>query len=110
MVVYVGNRSYATALVTLDPEAVVAWAHGEGHDVSDPKGLVTSDPVRAHVQSAVEQLNSQLNKWETIKQFRILPYVLDPEATPDQVTPSMKIKRKAVESFNAELVESMYTR
>ena len=52
MVVYVGNRNYATALVTLDPEAVQAWAHGEGLDTSDPLALTTSEPVRAHVHKA----------------------------------------------------------
>ncbi len=106
MVVYVGNRSYATALVTLDPEAVQAWAHGEGHDTSDPVALTTSEPVRAHVQQAVEQLNNTLNKWETIKQFRILPVDLSVES--GELTPSMKIKRKVIEVKYAEVIDEMY--
>jgi len=106
MVVYVGNRSYATALVTLDPEAVQAWAHGEGLDIGDPTALVTSEPVRAHVHKAVEQLNSQLNKWETIKQFRILPEDLSVEA--GELTPSLKIKRKVIEVKYSEVIDEMY--
>jgi long-chain acyl-CoA synthetase len=106
MVVYVGNRSYATALVTLDPEAVQAWAHGEGLDVSDPVALTTSEPVRAHVHKAVEELNRSLNKWETIKQFRILPVDLSVEA--GELTPSLKIKRKVIEVKYSEVIDEMY--
>ena len=106
MVVYVGNRSYATALVTLDPEAVQAWAHGEGLDTSDPVALTTSEPVRAHVHKAVEELNNTLNKWETIKQFRILPVDLSVES--GELTPSLKIKRKVIEVKYAEVIDEMY--
>jgi long-chain acyl-CoA synthetase len=108
-VVVANDRNFASALIGLDPDAAKAFA--EAHGLPNDIATLSQDPtVTAEIQAAIDRLNSKLNRWETIKQFRILPYVLDPEATPDQVTPSMKIKRKAVESFNADLVESMYTR
>lgn len=109
VVVVASDRNYATALVGLDPDAAAKYAadHGLPNDVA---ALSQDAGVQAEIQGAVDRLNTKLNRWETIKQFRILPYVLDPEGTPDQVTPSMKIKRKVVEEKNAALVESMYSK
>ncbi len=107
-VVIANERKYASALVALDPDAAKAFAEQNGLPNDIP--TLSKDPkVIAAIQGAFDSLNSKLNKWETIKQFRVLPYVLDPETTPDEMTPSQKIKRKAVESNNAALVESMYS-
>ena len=107
-VVVANDRKYASALVALDPDAAKAFAEKNG--LSTDIATLSKDPkVIESIQGAFDSLNSKLNKWETIKQFRILPYVLDPETTPDEMTPSQKIKRKAVEAKNADLVESMYS-
>jgi long-chain acyl-CoA synthetase len=107
-VVIANERKYASALVALDPDAAKAFAEKNG--LSTDIATLSKDPkVIESIQGAFDSLNSKLNKWETIKQFRILPYTLDPESTPDEMTPSQKIKRKAVESKNADLVESMYS-
>jgi long-chain acyl-CoA synthetase len=63
--------------------------------------------VRAYVGSCVAQLNEGLNRWETIKDFRILDHDLTVEA--DELTPSMKVKRKVLEERYAALLDSMYT-
>ena len=107
-VVIANERKYASALVALDPDAAAAFAEANGLP-NDVVALSKDPKVQASLQAAFDSLNSKLNKWETIKQFRILPYYMDPEATPDQMTPSQKIKRKAVEAKNADLVESMYS-
>jgi long-chain acyl-CoA synthetase len=107
-VVIANERKYASALVGLDPDAAKKFAQDNG--LPDDIAALSKDPkVLEHMQAAFDSLNSKLNKWETIKQFRILPYALDPEGTPDQVTPSMKIKRKAVEANNTDLVNAMYS-
>ncbi len=108
-VVIANNRNFASALVALDPDSAKAWASARGLP-EDVPSLSKTPEINAEIQSAVDRLNGKLNRWETIKQFRILDYALDPELTPDQVTPSMKIKRKVVESKNADLIDSMYTR
>lgn len=107
-IVIANDRKFASALVGLDPDAAAKFAEDNGLP-SDIAALSQEPKVQEAIQAAFESLNTKLNKWETIKQFRILPYVLDPETTPDQVTPSMKIKRKAVESSNEDLVNSMYS-
>jgi len=106
-VVVANERNFASMLIGLDPDAAKAFAEANG--LTDDVSALASDPqVLQALQAAIDSLNAKLNRWETIKQFRVLPYVLDPELTPDQVTPSMKIKRKVVEQKNADLVNSMY--
>ncbi len=48
--------------------------------------------MHAYVQSSIDELNGRLNRWETIKDFRILDHDLSVES--DELTPSMKVKRK----------------
>ncbi|MCA1780781.1 MAG: hypothetical protein ABR500_08105 [Dermatophilaceae bacterium] len=62
--------------------------------------------MRAYVGTCIEQLNEQLNRWETIKDFRILDHDLTVEA--DELTPSMKLKRKKLEVRYSSLLDSMY--
>ncbi len=107
--VIANERNFASALVGLDGDAIKVFADANGL-TGDAASLSKEPAVVAEIQAAVDRLNSKLNRWETIKQFRILPYTVDPELTPDQMTPSQKIKRKVVEEKNADLVESMYSK
>jgi long-chain acyl-CoA synthetase len=58
------------------------------------------------VQASIEELNGRLNRWETVKDFRILDRDLTVEE--GELTPSQKIKRKVVETKYASLLDSMY--
>jgi long-chain acyl-CoA synthetase len=58
------------------------------------------------VQGYVDQLNSKLNRWETIKKFVILPEDLTVET--GELTPSLKVKRKVVEENNKERLDALY--
>ena len=106
IVVHADGRSYATALVTLDPEALVQWGKAEGMPTSDYAALAGSLEVHDYVRSCVEELNGRLNRWETIKEFRILDHDLTVEN--GELTPSMKVRRKVIESAYADLLDSMY--
>jgi long-chain acyl-CoA synthetase len=105
-VVHGDGRNYCTALITLDPEALVAWARSNGVTESEPAALARRDDVRQVVAQAVERLNSTLNRWETIKDFRILDHDLTVEA--GELTPSLKLKRRVVESRYRDVLDSMY--
>ena len=59
------------------------------------------------VEGYVKELNARLNRWETIKKFAILPRDLSVED--GELTPSLKIKRKVVETRFSDVIESMYT-
>ena len=54
----------------------------------------------------VKDLNARLNRWETVKKFTILPRDLTVET--GELTPSMKIKRRAVETNFSSDIEKMY--
>ena len=68
--------------------------------------IVTSDAARAMVQGYVDELNAGLNRWETIKKFTILDRDLTVES--GEMTPSLKLKRKYVETQYADLLDKMY--
>jgi len=69
--------------------------------------LVRDERVVATVGRAVEQVNSWLAHWETIKHFRLL--ARDFEEAEGERTPSLKVKRAAVHRRNAELIDEMYS-
>ncbi|MGN9890940.1 AMP-dependent synthetase/ligase [Micromonospora sp. L31] len=99
-------RNYCTMLVTLDPDAIKGWTAGgplEGRDYAD---VVASPEAKAMVEEYVAQLNAKLNRWETIKKVTILPRDLTIEH--GEITPSLKIKRRGVETNFAAEIDKMY--
>ena len=107
IVVHANGRNYATALVTLDPDVTAGFAQAEGI-VGGPESWPSDPTIEATVRAAMAELNKGLNRWETVKDVRILPRDLSIEA--GELTPSLKIKRKTVENNYADLLQSMYTR
>ena len=99
-------RNYCTMLVTLDPDAIKGWAAGTPLEGSDYTTIVTSPQAREMVEGYVAELNSKLNRWETIKKVAILPRDLTIED--GEVTPSLKIKRRSVETNFASEIDKMY--
>ena len=65
-----------------------------------------SPEVRANLQASVDQLNAQLNRWETIKKFTVLDRDLSEED--GELTASLKVKRKVVEDHFSDEIEAMY--
>jgi long-chain acyl-CoA synthetase len=106
-VVVIGQaRNYCTMVVTLDPEGIVGWAAGGPLEGKSYQEIVASPEAEAMVTGYVKELNAKLNRWETIKKFAILPRDLTIED--GEMTPSMKIKRRAVEDHFATEIEKMY--
>jgi len=106
IVVYGEGHPYCTALVALDPEAIVSWAQDNGLGHLSLADLAAHPKVRALIESAVQDVNSRLPRWETIKRFAILPRELSVEE--GDLTPSLKLKRRAVISRHRDLLESLY--
>jgi long-chain acyl-CoA synthetase len=106
LVVHANDRNYATALVSLDPEALQKFAAEKGLS-GDHATLAQSPEVNAAIQANIDTLNGQLNRWETIKKFTILPRDLSEEN--GELTASLKVKRKVVEEHFADLLDAMYT-
>jgi long-chain acyl-CoA synthetase len=106
MLVHGDGRNFATSLITLDPDALVQWSRARGLTSTDYATLVTEPAVHQYVRGCVDELNSRLNRWETIKDFRILDHDMTVES--EELTPSMKVKRRAIETRYGELLDSMY--
>jgi long-chain acyl-CoA synthetase len=106
VLVHAERRNFASALVALDTDALVQWARARELDASDFARLAADPAVRADVDDCIQALNGQLNRWETIKDFRILDHDLTVEA--DELTPSLKLKRKVLESRYSSILDSMY--
>jgi long-chain acyl-CoA synthetase len=85
------RRPYIAALITLDP--VVA----DG---------MPSDEAERRVQAIVDGVNAELSRFEQIKRFRVLPRDFTPEE--DEVTPTLKLKRRVVEQHFATEIEGLY--
>ncbi|MEP6796967.1 MAG: long-chain fatty acid--CoA ligase, partial [Lapillicoccus sp.] len=106
MLVHADGRNYATALITLDPDALAQWGRAKGLTTTDYLSLTADPAVHKYVKASVQELNSRLNRWETIKDFRILDHDLSLED--GGLTPSLKLKRKVVEARFESLLDSMY--
>jgi long-chain acyl-CoA synthetase len=106
VIVHADGRKYATALITLDPEAIEGWAKEEGLSYSSVAELVRSQEVHDLIDGFVAQGNQELERWETIKKFEILATELSVDE--GEVTPSLKVRRKAVEKKYADVLNSMY--
>jgi long-chain acyl-CoA synthetase len=106
IVVHGDKRNYCTALVTLDPDAMETWAELNDHTGKSYEELVALPEVRDMVAGHIDELNARLERWETIKKFEILPR--DMTVEDGEMTPSMKLKRKAVEKKYIEVLDGMY--
>jgi long-chain acyl-CoA synthetase len=106
-VVVIGQaRNFVTMVLTLDPDAIGAWTAGgplEGKSYAD---VAASAEAHAMIDGYLKELNERLNRWETVKKFAILPRDLSVET--GELTPSLKIKRKVVETTYAADIDRMY--
>jgi len=99
-------RSYNTALIVLDSDFAPAWASKHGTEDTSLEALAGDEQMHAAVDEAVKAANEKLARVEQIKKFKIVPGDWLPGG--DELTPTMKLKRKPIaEKYEAE-IESMY--
>ncbi len=100
------GRPYIVALLAPDPEVVAAWAEERGEDAGDLARVVSNPDLEREFARTVEAVNLKLARFEQIKTFRVLPEPLTVEG--GALTPTMKVKRRAVTEAYADLIEEMY--
>ncbi|HLL65950.1 MAG TPA: long-chain fatty acid--CoA ligase [Micromonosporaceae bacterium] len=106
-VVVIGQaRNYVSMVMTLEPEAIAGWAAGGPLAGKPYAEIVASQEAHDMVAASIKELNDRLNKWETVKKFTILHRDLSIED--GELTPSMKVKRRMVETTFADDIEKMY--
>jgi long-subunit acyl-CoA synthetase (AMP-forming) len=100
-------RPYNTALVVLDPDYAAAWAAQLGLPTTTTLAELARDPrVRAAVHEAVDKANARLSRVEQIKKFHLVAG--DWAASGDELTPTMKLRRKPIAQKYAREIEAMY--
>ncbi|MFF5339170.1 AMP-dependent synthetase/ligase [Streptomyces althioticus] len=105
--IVVGNdRPYVAALVTLDQEAVEHWLAMRGKPRLSPAELVRDPDLETEVRRAVVAANTLVSQAESIRTFRILAQPFTEEH--GLLTPSLKLKRRAIEKAYTEEVEALY--
>ena len=100
-------RPYNTALIVLDADFAPMWAAKQGIEDTDLAALAANEQVRAAVQEAVDAANEKLAKVEQVKRFTIVEGDWLPGG--DELTPTMKLKRKPIAEKYATEIEGMYT-
>jgi long-subunit acyl-CoA synthetase (AMP-forming) len=105
--VAIGNgRPFNVALITLDPDYAPVWANQNGLDGKSIAELAGEDRVREAIQTAVDEANAKMARVEQIKKFTILPEPWEPGG--DELTPTMKPKRKPIDEKYSEEIEALY--
>jgi long-subunit acyl-CoA synthetase (AMP-forming) len=102
------GRPFNTALVVLDADHAPAWASKQGLEESSLEGLAGDERVRDAVQEGIDAANQRLARVEQIKKFTIVPGDWEPGG--DELTPTMKLKRKPIADKYADEIEAMYAR
>jgi long-chain acyl-CoA synthetase len=106
-VVAIGDhRPYNVALITLDPDACGALAAKHGLDDPSPAAMAREDVVREAVAAGVEAGNASLSRVEQIKKFKLIEAEWPPGG--EELTPTMKLKRKPIGDKYATEIEALY--
>ena len=100
------GRPYNTALISLDADFAPQWAAKDGVEDASIASLSQNAELLELVGAAVDEGNSHLARVEQIKKFKLLPTAWEPGG--DELTPTMKLKRKPIAAKYADEIEALY--
>jgi len=101
------GRKFISVLVVLDPQVAPAWAKAHGIGALSMAELAEDPQVVGEVRRALTVANSHLSRVEQFKRFTILPSEWSPES--EELTPTMKLKRRVIYTKYEPQIESMYS-
>jgi long-chain acyl-CoA synthetase len=104
--VYGDDRPYVVALIVLDHELAPGWAARNGLGTDDLAALAAHEQVLAEVQLAVDAANQRLARIEQVKRFEILPVEWTAES--EELTPTLKLRRRIIHAKYAERIDALY--
>ena len=100
------DRPYNVALIVLDPDFAPVFAQQHGIDDTSPEALAEAPAILAEIEAGVERGNAGLSRVEQVKKFKLLPTDWQPGG--DELTPTMKLKRRPIaHKYEAE-IEALY--
>ncbi|GHJ37661.1 AMP-dependent synthetase [Streptomyces sp. TS71-3] len=106
ILVHGADRNFCSALIALDEPSIMDWANEHGLAGKSYAEVVAAPATVALIDGYVQRLNEGLQRWQTIRKFRLLPRDLDIEH--GELTPSLKLKRPVVEREYRHLIDEMY--
>ena len=101
------GRKFLTCLVMLDIDSVTKFAQDQQVPFTDFASLTRAAEIKTLVRTEIETANARLARVEQIKDFRIIDQLLTAED--EELTPTMKLKRRVVLKKYANLIDSMYS-
>jgi long-chain acyl-CoA synthetase len=107
-VVVIGDRRpFLSALITLDEEKAPAWAKEQGIE-GDLAAIANNERTLKEIEGAINEVNQKMAKVEGIKKIRVLERDFLQEE--NEITPTMKVKRKTINDIYANVIEDIYNR
>jgi long-subunit acyl-CoA synthetase (AMP-forming) len=100
------RRPYNTALIVLDPVAAASFAAADGLAAATPAELAAEPAIQAEVQAGVERANASLSRVEQIKRHTLLAEEWQPGG--EELTPTMKLRRKPIAAKYEVAIDAMY--
>ena len=100
-------RSYNVALVVLDADGAPGWAKKNGIDETSLEKLAEDEKIREAVQAEIDKANDKLSRVEQVKKFHLVSGDWAPGG--DELTPTMKLKRKPIEEKYSDEIEGLYS-
>jgi long-chain acyl-CoA synthetase len=100
------RRKFLVALIVPNFEKLERDAAAMGVNAPSHEALVGNDKVKAIFQSEIDRFNQSLDRQEKIRRFALLPrdFTIDE----DEITPSLKVKRKMIDKKYKDIIDSMY--
>jgi len=100
------KRKFISALIVPDFEVLRAYAESQRIAVNGNEELIRHPDIIALIQNEIDERQKHFSDYEKVRQFKLLPQAFTIES--GQLTPTMKVKRRAVEKEYANLIEEMY--
>ncbi|MBV8196260.1 MAG: long-chain fatty acid--CoA ligase [Candidatus Dormibacteraeota bacterium] len=100
------RRPFVSALLTLDPEEAAEYSR-EHHLPEDLEQLALTDEVQSAIKREVDTVNARLSQVEQVKRWTLLPRDFE---VGDELTPTLKVKRKVVAEKYADQIEALYAK
>jgi len=100
------RRKFLTALIVPNFEKLERDAAAAGIDVKSRDELVGHDRVKSMIQDEIDRFNQNLDRQEKIRRFALLPRDFTIEE--DEITPSLKVKRKVIDKKYKHIIDQLY--
>jgi len=100
------NRKHPAALIVPAFDFLKEWCQRKGYDCGSREAMIINEKVIARIQEEIDEKNAQFGKWEQVKKFELLAAEFSIQG--GEITPTLKLKRKAILDKNKSLIEKIY--